>query len=376
MTEIGTTRRPDRKPPANQVAAGLPAKKIAELLVRLESGKPPAFGDAVVEAFTSVPKTEEAQAVDERAGDRPRDEKPNLAPKAVYGLLRFLTDESESRGKWQEISELATAENRTALDRDASTWRLWGWLEDRGKSYVTSRSTLLFHRHRIFDWFLGRYDLRRARALFADGRAVRNAHWLLLGGLLLAAFAEVTRWGGDAAGPGPILARPAVLAVTVTYLVVTSWLAHRFRQQEAGRIEAITLAGQSLIPRLAGASAAGVVILASSEELARFVIAGAGPWRLALLVGASLLYLLLEMSRRIHPVPRLGRLLLHGLDVSATAFAHSLALALVTGPGLVLIAETGQPLTGLSLLNLAAVLFAIGLVVNLIWAEQPITQPL
>jgi hypothetical protein len=157
--------------------------------------------------------------------------------------------------------------------------------------------------------------------------------------------------------------------------VVLGGLARSFRGKLSDRLEALATAVHSLIPRLAGAGAVGLVILASSQELLSAVLL-TQPWWLIGLLLAGYGYLLLEMARRVHPLPRLRRLALHAFDISTTALAHSLTLVLLA-EGVLRKALGGRAVFGWSEAASAVVfVFSIGLVVNLIWAEQPVTEPL
>ncbi len=136
------------------------------------------------------------------------------------------------------------------------------------------------------------------------------------------------------------------------------------------------IATHSLIPRLAGAGAVGLVILASSQDLLNVVVT-TQPWWLIGLLLTGYSYLLLEMARRVHPLPLLRRLALHALDIAATALSHSMALALLAEGALRRVLDgTGGSYGWSAAASVVVFVFSIGLVVNLIWAEQPVTEPL
>jgi hypothetical protein len=193
----------------------------------------------------------------------------------------------------------------------------------------------------------------------------------IVAGLHLSVPALAARVGGGS--------QPWTLVLVVgIYLTILLAQVTSFRPDAMRAAERWVLAGQSLVPRLAAASVVGLVILASSEELLGFVVGGASMWRAALLLTASLGYLLLEMARRIHPLPRARRLLRLGFDVSSTALAHAVAIAVCAERALrsILDPQRVEVLSAWQLLNVAAFLLAIGLIVDLIWAEEPVTQPL
>ena len=281
----------------------------------------------------------------------------------LYAFFRFLVDDSMSP-KWQALRE------DKKLDRDDLVVRVWRELETTHQTEVKNQyHSLEYHRLWLFDWLLRRYDIRRAREVVGGGKWwVQNAHLFLLGGVVAVLALRQLEWLGADKTWG------ALLFCGFAYAAVLVVLAIAFSPDG---FEAFAMATHSLIPRLAGAGAVGLVILASSGELLTAVLDTKPWWLLGLLI-AGYGYLLLEMARRIHPLPRARRLILHGFDVATTAFAHSMTLALLAEGGLrrVLADPAGKPFSLWQSLSVVVFVFSIGLVVNLIWAEQPVTEPL
>jgi hypothetical protein len=283
----------------------------------------------------------------------------------VYEILTFLVSDRN----W-----LALKASQKTIDRDALALAVWEHLETEHAAAIEAQyQSLEYHRRLLFDWLLGRYDLRRARLAAGAGRWAQQAHWFLLAGVL--ATFVLYRSGLFGRHPTPW----AAAACLALYGAVVAVLGVAFRARLADRAEALTLALHSLVPRLAGAGAVGLVILASSQDLLR-VVASTRPWWLAGLILAGYGYLLLEMARRVHPLPPPCRLALHGLDVAATALAHATALALLAEGGLRKVLAGGEgsygPFSWSQSAAVAVFVFTIGLVVNLIWAEKPVTEPL
>lgn len=296
----------------------------------------------------------------------------DAAAARAYSLFKHLAHRGND-ALWQALKE-----KLPQLDRDEVVLRLWTHLERNHRQTVELEAVSLpYHRLWLFTWFLGRYDLRRARRAAGGGAGggawAANLHLLLL--VAVAGLFAVRQLGCLTGVPTRLSA--AILAALYGLAVLA--LAARFRGKLAGGLpEALALALNSLVPRLAAAGVVGAVILASSQELL-VLIAYRVPWGwLAAVLAAAYGYILLEMARRIHPLPGCGRLLLHGLDLWATALAHSLALALVAEVPLARVLDPGGT-AGFGLAGSASVavfIFVIGLVVNLIWAEQPVTEPL
>lgn len=285
----------------------------------------------------------------------------------LYGLFKFLSNDEKGRAVWHR---LATEDPR--LDRDQVVLDLWNVLQTYDPQHAEKiGSSTTYHRAWLFDLFLGHYDVRRSlRTAGAGGWSANFPIFLLVtvGALFILRRMPYTM---------TIPAWAWVLGVAMAYAAIVVPLALQFRRRLSSGVEATVLALQSLLPRLAGAAAVGLVILASSEELLELVIGVGWPWLLLPLIG-GFLYLVLEMARRVHPLPRLRRLALHGLDIWVTGLCHALALTLVTERGLRTILQPASvgPFAPEAALSVTVFLFAIGLIVNLIWAEQPITEPL
>ncbi len=332
---------------------------------------------------------EEAQARFDRKGDMGQE---LLSPECGrrYALLKLLVQENGGL-RWQALKEWSLKERTekardrkepSLWDADAQVLKLWQELEGdfvrEGSAEISElarhRWSVVYHRHWLFDWFLSRYDIRRARQVLGGGAWSRNAHALLAAAILVVLFFHLA---------GRLEPLPALSSVSLSLLIyslVVAALGAGFRARVSDWPEAIALALHSLIPRLAGAGAVGLVILASSQELLRAVVETGWWWLVGLLL-AGYGYLLLEMARRVYPSPPLPRLLCHGADIAATALAHSMTLALLAEGGLrrVLKNEPGEiadPFSCWELFSVVVFVFTIGLVVNLIWAEQPVTEPL
>lgn len=359
--------------PGETDRAGAEAPEIDARLETLPTSKLAGFLDAADGGGDRFVALVEAEGF-----ARGREDASAVGFHVAYGLLKLLSDDRRSRAIWAALVE----QGRTAPERPRAVLGLWRLFETRegGHDYLKQwHRSLAYHRRYFFDWFLTRYELARARAVLAKcgSSLVGRIHFLLLGAMLLLAGAS-TSW--------PVLAPPflgdwrsrvSLLAVAAVYALAAGAQVLCFHGSPLTRTERWIRAGQSLVPRLGAASVVGLVILASSEELFGFVLWGASWWRTGVLLAASFVYLLLEMSHRIQPLPGPRRLVRLSLDVLATALAHGLAIGLCAERALRSIPATvPPPLNFLQLVNVAAFLLAIGLIVNLIWAEEPVTQPL
>jgi hypothetical protein len=285
----------------------------------------------------------------------------------LYDDFKLVVHDVKERAKWHARSK---DEN---LDRNAEAVQAWNKLETFGDEIEKQYHSLVYHRLWLFDWLLRRYDVRRARSVVGGGWWARNAHLLLL---FLVMLVYVARRLGLFGNHETLL---TLFCCAGTYAAVLFVLARSFKAKLPERREAFAVATHSLIPRLAAAAVVGVLFLASSLELLLVVLDTRVLW-LPVLLLAVYGYIFLEMSRRVHPLPPLRRLALHALDISATALAHSFTLTLLAEGVLRKLLEirgSSRLLFGWSeSFSLVVFVFSIGLVVNLIWAEQPVTEPL
>jgi hypothetical protein len=345
----------------DKVAAGLGLDELRKCLAEAS----PEERDAVlVETFEAAEKRlRESQGDGTAASER----EPWLAR---YALFKLLTSKKAGPLRWRALRE--AGERWEPGERIA---QLWSELEEApDEDFNSIHWSKIYHRDWLFHWFLSRYDLRAARRVLGGGTMAAWAHVTLLVGVVLVFSSRRL----DLLGAGGTLYSMALLAVL--YLVIALGLAKSFHPRLTSRLDAFVLALQSLVPRLAGASAVGVLLLASSQELLQVVVGLALWWLwLPLLVVGGWAYCLLEMSRHVQPLPPPGRLALQGVDVTVTALGHSFALALLGEGALVKVLRNGAagpPLGWSQSLSVVVFVFVIGLIVNLIWAEQPVTEPL
>ncbi len=285
-----------------------------------------------------------------------------------YGFLRALQDERASRSAWRHLLD-ATAPEGSRRDKDRILFDLWKSLEK--EIPACPYGSVGEHRRHFLLWFLRRYDLGSARRLYWDSRLAPAAQYILLG--LLAALLVATAllpqrepfWWGP-------------LAV---YGAVCGWLGLAMGDGFA--------ALNSLVPRLLGTVAVGLAILCSSSELASVVLCGRSPeatcppnaWIFIGTVVVSWLYLLLESERRIYPRPPTLVLCRRSFAILCTGLSHALALAVAFRPALRatlgaahLPAGCGAP--WLEILNVTGFILIVGMLFQIIWAEEPVTHPL
>lgn len=259
-------------------------------------------------------------------------------------------------------------------DREGAVMKLWLELRQKETQMEEQGLSVAYHEQFLFDWFLLRYDLDSARSVFwpklKGGLAwiVRNCQYLMLA-LVLGAVYLMPR------GPNPWRYLAIWVLVPILAIVLLQWGLFRKR---AGRF-AVWAAAFSLVPRLAGTVMVGLFFILSNGPLSTYVVkTPSNTWAVAVAGAGSFLYFAFEISRRVRPVPRPGVLFKRALDVLATGAAYSLALSAI-GQTLILKAS-GLPDKTIGspgqVFLLAAMILAIGVVINVIWAEEPVTKPL
>jgi hypothetical protein len=352
---------------AEELIASLPAERLSLILGQFasETVSPADAMDALNDACEEVLARKSQQLREEKQDCQIRN------ARRLHGLFKFIVAEPTGEAKWQELRT-----KNKALDRDSLVVHVWNKLDSPQYREAIEKQyhSLEYHRLWLFDWLLRRYDVRNARKIVGGKSwAAANAHLLVLAAVLAVFAVRRLRWLGAHQTQG------AALLCAAVYSAALAGLAWSFKPKLPDRLEAFTAATHSLIPRLAGASVVGLLFLASSLEIVPALLGTHWLWLLGVLA-ASYGYLLLEMARRIHPLPRLRRLLGFGADVAATALAHSITLILLAEGVLIRMLPGGtdrhSPLSTVEAFSLVVFVFSIGLVVNVIWAEQPVTEPL
>jgi hypothetical protein len=302
----------------------------------------------------------------------------------LYQLWNFLLKRRDLAGQavWERLIE-----EKPELSRDEVIMRLWRRIRhtnctaEATACYLSKhQSSVRYHEILVFDWLLARYDLPQARLVWVPEptiparRVAASLSWALLMAMIAAAtlglgwLSESQDW---------FIVRAVAVAAAYAVPLIVLW-----RICKVPISPRDVSAVQTFVPRLAATSAVGLFVLASSDEMTTRLLSLADGhwWRLPLIAGAVFAlafgYLLLEMARRIQPTPRLGELASRGGHLMALGVAHATALVTLGWP---MLTQRGAPLPRPGLEAAACLVtfvFAIGLVLNVIWAEEPVTHPL
>lgn len=280
---------------------------------------------------------------------------PSPSPSELrYELLRFLVTEERSRAQIQGL-----AERDPSFDRDQAVMEVWRVLAGEDAEYIAEKHfSIVYHQRRLFAWFVDRYDLRRAREIFAPQPWLHSGLQLVpLLAALAALFMASSRLSALAVVGGGY-----VVPLLVWRLV-----------QHLSPVDFV----QSLVPRLAGTAAAGAALMLSAKELMGFLRDRMGVGESLGLLGAAALYLALEIIHRVHP--RLGwrKLANRVANIVFLALAHAVAIVLLILPAIHhLLGDTTAKSSPTELFAFTTAVFTAGLILNVIWAEEPITRPL
>lgn len=280
-----------------------------------------------------------------------------------YELLKFLVTDARSRPQLQGLQD-----GCPSFDRDEAVLFLWRTLMECDESYVSkAHFSVRYHQLRLFAWFVDRYDLSRARRIFTESRAL--CEWIQFIPLVAAAaavwFANSAYWPWLLVGSGYAL--PAVI-----------WCMNRMPQSDGRQMPRLPVIEflQSLVPRLAGTAAAGAALLLSNDKLLGFL---SQKVRFAALVPVLIAcaYLALEITQRVHPRLRWRELINRVGTVVCLALSHAIAIVIVLLPAIrFVLGQPGHRFSPAEILVFATAVFVAGLILNVIWAEDPITRPL
>ncbi|HEY2292150.1 MAG TPA: hypothetical protein VGM86_15735 [Thermoanaerobaculia bacterium] len=236
-----------------------------------------------------------------------------------------------------------------------------------------------YYRRHFFGWFLGRFDLGAARAVYSDNFLARWFHPLWAGlAIAMSILGVAQEWHFTTSVA-------ALLGFASLTLIVG--LGFRYRRQSLP----LHAYFQSLIPRLGAAVGVGYLFLISTSELVQILDALDKPpaFFIASSVGLiliSLLYIAFHIARRVHPQPGFGRLLKSSASVLFLAVGYSAVELLAVGPllfsPLFLCGAHPDPKTCIvhgepyRLALCAAIALNLGVILQLAWDEKPLTEPL
>lgn len=301
-----------------------------------------------------------------------------------YAFLRVLSDPLKNNSFWFRVREAETqnrkANRQRSREREDVVLALWRRIqEEDSKSLLHHHDSVIHHQNHFSNWFLSRYDVARSRAVFAESVFLRHIHYSLLGGLLALAFLR-SDWDSplalDLTWSGIVgLYAASVLIPWVVALGRAKGIRSALRRGVLGDpfgAVALTHCVQALIPRLAATVLVGYLFLLSAGDLAGYLADGVS-LRVVLAAGLVLLASLwLQMSKRIQTPLTPRALLIRSLGVLATGACHAVGIVTL---GWRLVVPTVE-MTFSGVLKISMFVLTLGWIFNVIWADEPVTEPL
>ncbi len=327
----------------------------------------------------------------------------NLASAAKQVLAGKLAAPSHGDQRWEDLERwlrwAQSGDHRSLMrwshltlnakkDRDQYVLDLWRSIADpKGPNHgliewiETDHSPWEYYRRHFFGWFLGRFDLGAARAVYADHVLTRWFHLLWAGlAIVLSGLTLAEGWN---------FTKSLLALLGFAVFTLAGGLFFLCRPQKLP----LHAYFQSLIPRLGAAVGLGYLFLISTSELVQildnlkkgpsfFIASSVG------LILVSLLYLAFHISRRVHPQPGFWRLLRSSASVLFLALGYSAIELILLAPLLfspLFLCGVHQDPTGPAcivhgepyrLALCAAIALNLGVILQLAWDEKPLTEPL
>jgi hypothetical protein len=263
---------------------------------------------------------------------------------------------------------------KAGFDRDQHVSTLWRRVKENDvlRKWVSKMTLWEHYETHFFGWFLGRFNLSAARAVYVNHRLARNLHilWSLLAILLAGGALAKTRHFNP-------------LFLELTLFVILVGICGFVRP----KILPPYAYFHSLIPRLGAAIGIGYLFLLSAPHLVKLLDQSWRPpfhfWiASAVLVVTAFLYIGFHISRRVHPRLRWKALAWRSfslllLGVGYTALELLVMAPVLFAPSLLCGAPDCHVNAGADRLTLcAAIALNLGVILQLAWDEKPLTEPL
>lgn len=312
-----------------------------------------------------------------------------------HWLLWMHRDHSAALRWWHWLSEQPEAECLLTLseigkqkgkketvdlrDRDGYTIRLWHSMnEDSGVNQLAKAqvhpkiTTWSYYERHFFNWFLERFNV-------VDARQVFNKRWISRYIHLPLSFTTIVLVGvyfGFSSSQPSCYWSLALLCIILAFILgnVFAWIKPVFYLQ-------------SLMPRLAVTIGIGYLFLFSASGLVTAIYYN--QLNLERQVGIALalvilvlLYMVQIIQRRVQPQLKFWQSFVRSLHLMIMAIAYSAIGLLISAPILFdplfigsTVCRAPAPRAGYLLIT-AAIALAIGVALQLVWEDKPVTEPL
>lgn len=283
-------------------------------------------------------------------------------------LLWSQSGERDAGLRWSYLT------GEEGLDRDQEVLALWKQAKgnDTLKQEVKKKTVWKHYETHFFGWFLGRFNLPAARAVYVDHWLARRLHalWAVLAIAVTGTALALTR---------DFDLLTFVLAGFVVVVSLFAWV-----RKDKLPVYAYF---HSLIPRLGAAIGIGYLFLLSAPHLVKLLEESWRPeWHFwiagGVLLVAAFFYIAFHISRRVHPWLRLPTVVRRSWSIFLLGVGYSALELLVLAPVLFspdLVCGAPDCAVNASpgrLALCAAIALNLGVILQLAWDEKPLTEPL
>lgn len=263
-----------------------------------------------------------------------------------------------------------------SMERDDYVLELWESMAEGKPNYggqITVKERLThwsYYQTYFFQWFLQRFNIPAALSVF-EGRCITACYFPTIAILIITGVAikwmffpeswQAWRW--------------CLLGIIIVLLPAFLW-------RKALRRYIF----QAMIPRLAVTTAIGYLFLFSAGSLVKYVFSPDLPWQVQLLICPTVIglvwyYLAQNILRQVKPQLRYRRSVFNhsGFLMMLAAIYSAIGLhvcAPIFLSGSFLDSSTAVQPKPLALLVLASLALAIGVALQLVWEDKPVTEPL
>lgn len=304
------------------------------------------------------------------------EEKSNFYNLFHEWLRWVLSDEPSTNAWWHWIAEKKDDDIR---DRDRYIIELWHSMGNGVNQFVKLQITAnltswSYYQNFFFNWFLNRFNIVNARAVFNNNLFSRFFHiplviWILVCVAWFFQFSDQTRldWLLSITG--------VLMGFTVSNAL--AWIKPVYFLQ-------------SLIPRLAVTTGIGYLFLLSVPDLLKTIYRSSQlvsiEWEIGIFAGFILIvffYMSQVLQRRIRPrlslwrtYARAGHLLIVGIAYSAIGLLLTVPVIFNTPFLDPQFLKDNSPNNPMYLLITAAIALVLGTILQLVWDDKPVTEPL
>lgn len=265
-------------------------------------------------------------------------------------------------------------------ERDEYVLELWHSVDDENapnkdakKEVNESITHWSYYQSHFFNWFLNRYHIRFAREVLTKNCFICSFHyWYFVLNLFIVLFYYIK----------PNLftyeyVSGFILLSAIPILIL--YMTHKLSDLKIGNFI------HSMVPRLSATITIGYLFLISIPDFIRKVYQEINEYWL-LFAGVSLillvfLFILLNIHKRVKPDLSFKNLISRAVDIFILSISYSLSGLYILEPVIRKSVFTNDQLALLhpcfsQLFFIASVSLAIGVILQLIWEEKPVTEPL